>query len=254
MFRGWRRGEVPTPQYAAPPARTAREVVLVDRPTSVQALIMIGNLALERSHDDYVRLRVANQVLGGSAAARLFMDLRERRSLTYGAYSSVGSAVRIAPFRAMAQVRNDVTQEAMTAFFEHLDRITSEQVPADELADAQLNLGGSFPLQIDTPGKIARLVADLHTYGLPTDYWDRYRTAIREVTSEQALAAAQQYVRPEQALVVVVGPAESLLSVLRAYGPVRVVNIAGEEQGRFDQTAPPEPAAPAADETAAPSE
>ncbi len=163
-FARWRRGEVPEPTYADPPARTAREIVLVDRPESVQSVIYVGNLALERSSPDYVPLRVANQVLGGSAASRLFMDLRERRSLTYGAYSRVGEAVKVAPFSAYASVRNEVTGQAMSGFFEHLDRIVAEPAPPDELGDAKRYLSDRFPLDIDTPGKIAYLVADLRVY------------------------------------------------------------------------------------------
>src|SRR5690606_6319050 len=95
-FGRWRPGNVPAVEYPAPPEREQREVVLVDRPESVQSVIAIGNLAIPRAHEAYEELEVANQVLGGSAASRLFMDLRERRSLTYGAYSGIGESVQVA--------------------------------------------------------------------------------------------------------------------------------------------------------------
>ena len=78
---------MPKASHPAPVARTTRDIVIVDRPASVQSQIVIGNLALKRSDPRFIPLMVANQVLGGSAASRLFMDLREQRSLTYGAYS-----------------------------------------------------------------------------------------------------------------------------------------------------------------------
>ena len=227
-FGRWRTGEVPEVEYADPPERESREIVLVDRPESVQSVIYIGNLAIPRSHEDYEELEVANQVLGGSAASRLFMDLRERRSLTYGAYSGVGESVKVAPFRASASVRNEVTAQAMTAFFEHLDRIRNEAVPADELRDAHRYLSDRFPLEIDTPGKIANLVADLRIYGLPDDYWDGFRTAIREVSAPQAQAAAREHIRPDRSLVVVVGRAADVAEALTQWGPVTVVDQEGE--------------------------
>lgn len=226
-FGRWRRGEVPEPTYPAPPEREVRQIVLVDRPDSVQSVIYIGNLAIPRAHEDYEELEVANQVLGGSAASRLFMDLRERRSLTYGAYSRIGESVKVAPFRASASVRNEVTADALTAFFEHLERIRSEQVPEPELRDAHRYLSDRFPLQIDTPGKIASLVADLRVYGLPDDYWDGFRTAIREVSAEEAQAAAREHIRPERALVVVVGRAAEVAEALQRWGPVTVVETDG---------------------------
>src|SRR5262249_40930426 len=76
VFAGWHAGTVPATTYPALPTRTAPQILLVDRPESVQSVILIGNGALNRASPDYVKLMVANQVLGGSPAARLFMDLR----------------------------------------------------------------------------------------------------------------------------------------------------------------------------------
>jgi predicted Zn-dependent peptidase len=228
LFANWRRADVAAAQYPEPPAITARRVILVDRQESVQSVIAIGNLAMARNNPDYVPLMVANQVLGGSAASRLFMDLRERRSLTYGAYSRLVESVQIAPFRARAQVRNEVTGQAMEAFMEHLERITTEAPPQEELHNAHNYLSDSFPLLIDTPGKVANLVADLRVYGLPDDYWETYRGAIREVDAQEALTAAREYIHPDRSVVVVVGRASEVLEPLRRWGPVSVVNVQGQ--------------------------
>ncbi|MBK8172213.1 MAG: insulinase family protein [Sandaracinaceae bacterium] len=230
----WRQGEVPETTYAAPPTISQRRIILVDRPESVQSVVTIGNLALRRSSPDYIKLVVANQVLGGSAASRLFMDLRERRSLTYGAYSGVGERVEMAPFRASASVRNEVTEQAVSAFMEHLHRIVTDAPPQAEIADAQRYLSDSFPLRIDTAGKIADMVADLRVYGLPDDYWDSYRTQIRAVTPGEALQAAQTYIHPDASLMVVVGRATAVLEALRHYGPVTVVDIQGHAVSTHD--------------------
>ncbi|GAB5547458.1 MAG: pitrilysin family protein [Sandaracinaceae bacterium] len=232
-FRGWRRRDVAETTYPEPPQRAQREVLVVDRPQSVQSVIYVGNLALARSNPDFVRLQVANQVLGGSAASRLFMDLREQRSLTYGAYSQVAERAQVAPFVAFAAVRNEVTEEAMAGFVEHLDRIVAEEPPADEVRDAQSYLSDSFPLQIETAGRVAAMVEELRVYDLPDDYWDGYRSAIREVTAAQAHAAAEQYIRPDRAIIVAVGKAADIVQPLRRYGRVRVIDTDGNEIETF---------------------
>ncbi|MGB0680402.1 MAG: M16 family metallopeptidase, partial [Polyangiales bacterium] len=101
-WRRWKAGKIKALRYPTPSAMQEGRVVVVDRPDSVQSVIRIGNLAIARKDPDYVPLVVANQVLGGSAASRLFMDLRERQSLTYGAYSRVGEAVDRGTFQAFA--------------------------------------------------------------------------------------------------------------------------------------------------------
>lgn len=247
-FRGWRAHPVPETQYPTPPERTTREVIVVDRPESVQSVIYVGNLALSRNDPDFVPLQVANQVLGGSAASRLFMDLREQRSLTYGAYSGVQETAQIAPFIAYAAVRNEVTEQAMAGFMEHLDRIVAEAAPEQELDNAKRYLSDSFPLDIETAGRIASMVEQLREFGLPDDYWDTYRTSIRAVTPPQAFEAAREYIHPDHALIVAVGKAADIVQPLRRYGPVRVIDTAGREVSRFPalqeeaaHAAPPSP-------------
>lgn len=227
VFGKW-KGKVATTTAPPPPTpASARRVVIVDRPESVQSMIYYGNLALARNDDGYIPLTVANQVLGGSASSRLFMDLREKRSLTYGAYSDVEDFVQVAPFAAFAAVRTEVTAQAVAAFTEHLERITKQKAAEGELADAKRYLTDRFPLRIETVGKIGGLVSELRKFGLPDDYWDRFRGAIEGVTADAALAAAQRYIRPEQSALVVVGKAAAFKPALEAYGPVTVVDTDG---------------------------
>lgn len=237
-FGKWRTGKRAIPGYGDMPSREGRDILVVDRPGSVQSVIYMGNLALPRANRVWIPLMVANQVLGGSAASRLFMDLREKRSLTYGAYSTVGERVQAGPFIAYASVRTDVTKEAVGAFFEHLDVIVKEQPPTDELANAKRYLSDSFPLRVDTAGKLAELVVELRTFELPGDYWDRYRKAIRATSASEALYAAREYIKPSDTLVVIVGQAADFAESLRVFGPVTVISPEGEVKAKFSEQPP----------------
>lgn len=223
VFGDWERGTPRAAAHPAPPARTAREIVLVDRPSSVQSVLFLGNLALRRQDDDYIPLRVANQVLGATASSRLFLDLREKRSLTYGAYSRLDEMADVSPFRASASVRNEVTGEALGAFFENIERWRKEPATEAEMLNARTYLTGVMPIYMETPSSIAGMISVQRTLSLPRDYWSTYRGKIAAVTAEQALAAAAKYVHPDRMLVVVVGKASAVEPALRAFGPVRVV-------------------------------
>jgi zinc protease len=243
-FGRWRGRAVAALTLPEVPARTGREVVVVHRPGSQQSVINIGNLAIARNNPDWIMLDVANEILGGSASARLFMDLRERRSLTYGAYSGVDEMAFAAPFRARAGIGRDPAQPdadrtglAMEAFMEHLERITTEAPSADEVRDATQFLSDSFPLSIDTIGRVAWMVSYLRIFGLPDDYWDTYRSGIRAVTAEEALTAARAHIDPTHALIVVVGDATLVAPVMQRWGPVRVLDMDGSEITPF----PPAP-------------
>lgn len=242
-FKRWRKRKVAEPTYPELKPRDSRQVVIVDRPQSVQSVIFVGNLALARKDPNYIPLLLANQVLGGSAASRLFMDLREKQSLTYGAYSRVYESVDIAPFRAYAAVRNEVTDKAMAAFMKHLAQIGAEPAPPEELAAAKRFLVDQLPLRIDTTTKVANMVADLRTYGLPDDYWQSFRGQVEAVTAEQAKAAAEKYIQDDSALIVVVGQAAAIKDALSNYGPVLVIdaegNVVTEATSAAVEAAPP---------------
>jgi zinc protease len=226
-------GQRAVPQYTDPPRPKDRNILVVDRPGSVQSVIYMGNLAIRRANREWIPLIVANQVLGGSAASRLFMDLREKRSLTYGAYSAIAERVDIGPFVAYSSVRTEVTPEAIGAFFDHLELINREPPSEEELVNARRYLSDSFPLQVDTPGKLADLVMELRTYGLPDDYWTNYRNYIRQTSASEAQYVARTYIRPAEALVVIVGQAADFAPALAKYGPVTVVSPDGEIKAQF---------------------
>jgi hypothetical protein len=68
------------------------------------------------------------------------------------------------------------------------------------------------------------------TYGLPADYFDRYRANIRAVTANDVLRVAHAHIRPEQFQIVAVGdptvvrePMEQL-----GLGPVRLYDAEGQ--------------------------
>jgi zinc protease len=227
-FRTWKRRDVLRPSVQPVPERSGRRVILIDRPESVQSVIRIGNLAIPRASDAWIPLEVANEVLGGSASSRLFMDLREKRSFTYGAYSAIAERRDAGAFAAMSQVRNEVTIPAVEAFFEHLERITTEAPSEAELADARSSLSNSFPLSIETTGKIVGLVTKRELHGLAPDYWSTYRTQVLEVSPEEALEHARRSITPENALIVIVGQVEQLAEPLRKLGPVTLMDEHGK--------------------------
>ncbi|HET9932220.1 MAG TPA: pitrilysin family protein, partial [Polyangiaceae bacterium] len=80
-FGEWKSQPAPTLSVSAPFPPAQRDVYLVDRPGAAQSQIYVGMLGLSRTDPDYPALAAANQVLGGGVSGRLFLDVREKRSL-----------------------------------------------------------------------------------------------------------------------------------------------------------------------------
>ena len=116
-FGKWQKGEVPRFTYPMPERASKRAVALVDRSSSVQSVINLTQPVQMKIGDaDYISSRVLNQILGGGSASRLFMNLREDKGYTYGAYSSIGADKLVASISASASVRTEVTDSAVYEF------------------------------------------------------------------------------------------------------------------------------------------
>src|SRR5256714_6502670 len=164
--------------------RSARSLTIVDRPGSAQSNIVLTNLGVRRTHSDYFPLIVMNQVLGAGASSRVFMNLREEKGYTYGAYTRLESKRLAGDFEATAEVRTAVTGDSLKEFFYELDRIRGDMVGEEELADAKNFLTGVFPLRAETQEGLTNLIVNQHLYGLPEDYLQTYREHVDAVTAD----------------------------------------------------------------------
>lgn len=217
LFGGWQPGNVTSDQFPAPPKRTSRKAYIIDRPGSAQANIVISNTGITRTSPDYFPMLLMHTVLGANASSRLFMNLREEKGYTYGAYSSLDARRTAGTFRATAEVRTAVTGDSLKEFFYELNRIRNEQVSEKEFADAKSYLTGVFPLRLETQEGLVDQLLQIKMFGLPQDYLEAYRNRIQAVTIEQVQEIARKYVTPDEAAIVIVGDGAQLFEQVKPY-------------------------------------
>jgi len=243
LFGGWQRRAIEQPEFPAPPSRKSRVGYLVDRPGSAQSNIVIANPAITRTSPDYFPMAVMHTVLGATASSRLFMNLREAKGYTYGAYSNLDARRLAGTFRATAEVRTPVTGDSLREFFYELERIRSEAVSKTEINDAKSYLTGAFPLRLETQEGLTDQLTQIKMLGLPDDYLQTYRDRVQSVTIEQVKQVAEKYIKPDEAAVVIVGDGAEVAPQLRPFtGTIEFYNTAGK------RTPAPAPASPTAAE------
>lgn len=231
LFGGWQVKERKASSFPAPPTRSARSLTIVDRPGSAQANIVLSNLAVKRTHPDYFPILVMNQVLGAGASSRIFMNLREEKGYTYGAYSRLDMKQLAGEFEATAEVRTSVTGDSLKEFFYELDRIRTEKVDDIELQDAKNFLTGVFPIRAETQEGLTNLIVNQQLYGLPDYYLQTYRENVAAVTSDEVLRVAREHIRPEEMAIVIVGDAEEVLPQAKMYAEtVEIYDTGGNQQ------------------------
>lgn len=228
-FGDWQKGDVPTTPVPEVSPAAKGGISLIDRPGSVQTTLYLSNLSLKRTDEDYYALAVMNQILGGGASSRLFMNLREDKGYTYGAYSQAGSGKIRGLLQASAEVRTDVTEGALKEFMYEINRIRDERVSVLDLENAKRGITGHLAFSLEDPQSLISNVLVQKHYNFPANYWDTYSARIAAVTAEDVQRVAQKYFDLPSMQIIAVGDAAKIRDVLAKYGPVKQYTVDGKE-------------------------
>lgn len=228
IFGTWRGTPPPSPVAATARVPGATQILLINRPGSVQANIILGNTTFGPLDPAYYATRLAMQVLGGGADARLFLILREQKGWTYGSYANLVRFRGLGFWQATFEGRTPVADSALAEMLHQVDLLRTQVISDSELAAAKGFLVGSFPLTIETSEQVAGAVGNAKLLGLGNNYVQRYRERLDAVTAAQARAAAAEALRRDHLTIVVVGDAQALYDKLKAIAPVKLMDVDGK--------------------------
>jgi zinc protease len=172
-----------------------------------QSVVLFGKSGIKRSDPDYYAAYILNHILGGgSFSSRLMDEVREKRGLAYSVSSSLAILDHTALMQAQTATKNASVEEAVKLVRAEWARLAKSGPTLEELANAKTYLTGSFPLQLDSTGRIASILVSIQVDHLGIDYLDRRNGLLESVTLEQAQRVAQRLFDPVPLSIVVVGP------------------------------------------------
>jgi len=200
----------PPPPFVYPPLGPPRaERIRIDRPVT-QAGIVMGNLGIARDNPDYETIAVMDYVLGsGGFSSRLMDSIRTQAGLAYSVASFFAARQSAGPFEIVMQTKTASVDDAIARAREQVERIRDQPISDDELQEAKRYLTGSFPLRLDSNGKIADFIAQAWFFSLGMDYADRYIERVNAVTLADVQRVARAYLHPEHFVEVVVTDGEN---------------------------------------------
>lgn len=228
-FSDWKKGKVPSQEWEVPDAPESNQVILVDRPSSVQSVINVAYpLVYEQNSPDRIPVGLLSYILGGGSSSRLFLNLREDKGYTYGAYASINPDELVGEFSANASVRTEVTDSAIHEFFVEMNRLNEGTITETELNLAKAAIAGQFGRSLESPSTIANFAINIERYNLPEDYYKNYLKNVEGVKLEQLNRLAPKYIKPEHSYIIVVGNTSEFETGVDAYGVVRRFSVEGE--------------------------
>jgi len=218
-FGAWsgKKLELPAVGDITNPEKT--EIDFVDLPTAVQGELSMGNLIKNPMNGkDYFPLLLANQILGGGADSKLFMNLREKHGFTYGAYSAVGSGRFQGLFRANAAVRTEKVDSAINEMVKEVLNMRDGKITDEELAIAKAKYNGSYALRMEDPSITATYASNILINNLPKDFYSSYLQKINSVTIDDIKRVSNTYFNESNSRIVIVGNGKKILPNLARLG------------------------------------
>lgn len=174
---------------------------------SQQTHIILGQLGVTRNDPDYAALYLGNQILGGNGLnSRLMKEVRERRGLTYGIYSSFSTMQAAGPFSIGLQTRAEMTDGSLKLITNIVRDYLAKGPTEKELNDTKKEITGSFPLSNASNASIVSQLGAIGFYNLPLDYLEDFIKQIQAVTVDQVKQAMNKHLNMDNFIIITVGP------------------------------------------------
>lgn len=173
---------------------------------AAQAQVLIGQPGHRRNDPDFFPLFIGNYILGGGGfVSRLTTEVREKRGLSYSAYSYFAPGLHAGAFQLGLSTRPDQADQAIQVAREVVRRFVADGPTEAELQAAKDYLVNGFALRFDSNRKLLDNVANIAWNGLPLDYLESWTRRVEAVTTADIRRAFMRVLQPEHMVTVVVG-------------------------------------------------
>jgi predicted Zn-dependent peptidase len=202
-----RPGPPPTAAAAPEPARAG--ALRVSRRRLSQGNLCLGMPGVARDDPDRWALELLGAILGDGMGSRLFMELRERRSLVYDVSTFSATYADAGTFGVHAGFDPDEADAVVRAILEELDRIATDPVDPSELDRARAYTRGRLELRMEDSGAVAGWLGTGETLLPRILSVEEVIERLEAVSIEELLAVAQRHLAPSNARLAVLGPFRS---------------------------------------------
>ncbi len=224
-FGKWESGTAAPIKLEAPKTVEQTTIRIVDKPEIVQTQIRIGQIGIPRNHPDYLKLRIANSILGSGFSSRLVSRVRDQLGLTYHISSQIDALMNTGSFEIKTFTKNETAgraiQETISTFKEYCTNGVSES----EVQEAKSFMVGQFPQVVETAEAWAQNLLILRVYGIPDTYLTEFKANVMSITASDVNAVIKKYYTPSKLKIVAFSTADKISEQLKTVGNVEIQNF-----------------------------
>lgn len=192
-----------TPTHTIQPISTQK--IYINKPTSVQTNIRIGQQLFTKTHPDYAGFFVLNTILGGYFGSRLSKQIRERKGYTYSIYSSLVPLLKSGYFYITTDVETTSWEKVIQEIFLEINRLKNDLITQEELQMVKSYLMGWLLTSMDGVFKMLSNLQGVAVYGLQLDFYHQLAHTIQYITPQELRQLAQKHLDTNKCLQVIVG-------------------------------------------------
>ncbi len=218
-FGKWQKQDVP--KKVIPDVRTANsgKIFLIDRPESIQSIIVSGYLTKKYGEVDETAIEQMNNVLGGDFTSRVNLNIREDKHWSYGAGSSIQNSKGQRQFYVYAPVQTDKTMESAREIIKEVtDFVGTRPMTQAEFDKTKQNTILSMAGMWETNGRVNNSLQQLVKFNLPDDHWQKYSKKVNALTLNEVQNAAKSIVQPNNLTWFVTGDKSKVQANLEQLG------------------------------------
>ena len=199
QFGSWEGKAPPTPEQYPRPTTSVSLEYREGKQEHLALMCPFPNYA----DPDYYAAMVIAEVLGGSMASRLFVEVREKRGLVYGVSANLAGNKHMGSLRIYAGTTPESGRECLQVIVNELQKLAQKGITADELERTKIQLKSEHVMHGE--GSASRMGAIARSW-----WYERGVKTIQEV--KDAIDAVSQ---------------EQVLRVLQRFSPINPLTIAG---------------------------
>lgn len=207
-FGGWiARGPKPDTWMPAVPNNLAASAIVPDK-ERIQSQVQLAQvLSLTRTDPDYPVIAVANESFGAGGASILYHDVRDVHGLVYDVHTEADVDKNRSTFEIHFESDPSKIQQAQSLIMSDLNALSTTGLAVDELARGKASLISSVPMRVASFDGVAKQLIHFSMLGLPLDQATVDARQEIGVTNAQIVSAVQKWLRPNDFVRVILGPA-----------------------------------------------
>ncbi|KYG76869.1 MULTISPECIES: M16 family metallopeptidase [Roseivirga] len=172
----------------------------------VQSSIKQGKRLFNRSHPDYLKFMVSNEILGGYFGSRLMKNIREEKGYTYGVYSSLYSLKHAGYFLISTDVKGENEKETLEEISREIYTLQDQLIQESELETVKNYMCGSFINSFSSPFAAITKFKTVNTQEVEFSFYEQYIDQVLNTTAQDVLGLACKYLDPASLRTSIAGP------------------------------------------------